>query len=52
MRIPPEIKEKVVVLWIKAISRDDIAHRLDIGNGSVSRIIDQIKSEKFPILTC
>jgi len=48
MRIPPEIKEKVVVLWIKAISRDDIAHRLDIGNGSVSRIIDQIRSREVP----
>lgn len=48
MRIPPEIKAKVVVLWTKAMSRDDIAHLLGIGNGSVSRIIDQIKSREVP----
>src|SRR5690349_21631291 len=47
-RIPPEIKHKVLVMWLKAIPRAEIAHRVGIGEGSVSRIIDQIKSKELP----
>jgi chromosome segregation ATPase len=38
-RLPPEIKEQVLTLWLKAYSRDDIAKIVGIGSGTVSEII-------------
>ncbi|MGD9533813.1 MAG: hypothetical protein AB7V56_08600 [Candidatus Nitrosocosmicus sp.] len=44
-RIPPSIKSKVLMMWLTGTPRNEIAHRVDIGYGSVSRILDKIKSE-------
>jgi transposase-like protein len=38
-RLPPEIREQVLTLWLKAYSRDDIAKIVGIGSGTVSEII-------------
>jgi transposase-like protein len=38
-RLPPEIREQVLTLWLKAYSRDDIAKIMGIGSGTVSEII-------------
>jgi hypothetical protein len=38
-KLPPEIREQVLTLWLKAYSRDDIAKILGIGSGTVSEII-------------
>lgn len=42
-RIPPEIREQVLILWLKAVSRDDIARTVGIGSGSVSEIVNEYK---------
>jgi chromosome segregation ATPase len=39
LRLPPEIKEQVLTLWLQAYSRDDIAKIVGIGSGTVSEII-------------
>lgn len=49
-RIPPSIKLKVINMWLKAMSRDEIAHSVNIGYGSVSRILDNIRSTDIPDL--
>jgi hypothetical protein len=38
-RLPPEIREQVLILWLKAYSRDDIAKIVGVGSGTVSEII-------------
>jgi hypothetical protein len=35
-------------MWLKSIPRAETARRVGIGEGSVSRIIDQIKSKEIP----
>jgi hypothetical protein len=40
LRLPPEIREQVLVLWLKAYSRDDIAKIVGIGSGTVSGIVN------------
>lgn len=49
-RIPTSIKSKVLLMWLKGTPRNEIARRVDIGYGSVSRILDKIKSEEIPDL--
>jgi ribose 5-phosphate isomerase len=39
LKLPPEIREQVLTLWLKAYSRDDIAKVVGIGSGTVSEII-------------
>ena len=41
---------KIRDLWLAGISRDLIARHVDIGCGSVSRIIDEIRSKEVPDL--
>jgi DNA-directed RNA polymerase specialized sigma24 family protein len=36
--IPKEVREKVLMQWIKGNSRDEIARSLEIGAGTVSGI--------------
>ena len=43
LKIPPEIREQVLNLWLQAFSRDDIAKDLGIGAGTVSEIINSYK---------
>lgn len=50
LRTPPIIKSHVLHLWLNGISRDTIVHNVNIGNGSVSRIINDIKSSDIPDL--
>jgi hypothetical protein len=38
-KVPPEIREQVLVLWLRACSRDDIARIAGIGTGTVSEIL-------------
>lgn len=38
-RLPPEIREQVLTLWLKAYSRDDMAKIVGIGSGTVSEIV-------------
>jgi chromosome segregation ATPase len=38
-RLPREIREQVLTLWLKAYSRDDIAKIVGIGSGTVSEIV-------------
>lgn len=38
-KIPSEIREQVLVLWLRGYSRDEIARRIAIGAGTVSDII-------------
>lgn len=38
-RVPPEIREQVLVLWLRAYSRDNIARIAGIGTGTVSEIL-------------
>lgn len=38
-RLPPEIREEVLTLWLKAYSRDDIAKIVEVGSGTVSEIV-------------
>jgi chromosome segregation ATPase len=40
LRLQPEIREQVLVLWLKAYSRDDIAKIVGIGSGTVSGIVN------------
>lgn len=49
-RTPPVIKLKILNLWIFGISRDLIARNVGIGSGSVSRIIDELRSKEVPDL--
>jgi hypothetical protein len=37
--VPPEIREKVLALWLRAFSRDEIAKSIGIGAGTVSEIV-------------
>jgi DNA-binding XRE family transcriptional regulator len=37
--IPPEIREQVLTLWLKAYSRDELAKTVGIGSGTVSEIV-------------
>jgi chromosome segregation ATPase len=39
-RLPPEIREQVLTLWLQAYSRDDIAKIVGIGSGTVSAIVN------------
>jgi chromosome segregation ATPase len=39
-RLPPEIREQVLILWLKAYSRDDIAKIVGVGSGTVSGIVN------------
>jgi hypothetical protein len=36
-KVPPDIRERVLTLWLKAYSRDNIAHI--VGAGTVSEIV-------------
>jgi hypothetical protein len=38
-KVTPEIREQVLVLWLRAYSRDDIARIVRIGTGTVSEIL-------------
>ena len=38
-RLPPEIREQVLTLWLRAFSRDEIAKIVGIGSGTVSEIV-------------
>jgi chromosome segregation ATPase len=38
-RLPPEIREEALALWLKAYSRDDIAKIVEVGSGTVSEIV-------------
>ena len=38
-KIPSQIREQVLILWLRGYSRDDIARRIAIGAGTVSDII-------------
>jgi transcriptional regulator with XRE-family HTH domain len=38
-KVPHEIREQVLVLWLRACSRDDIARIAGIGTGTVSQIL-------------
>jgi hypothetical protein len=38
-RLPPEIREEALTLWLKAYSRDDIAKIVGVGSGTVSEIV-------------
>lgn len=49
-RTPTAIKLKILDLWLSGISRDLIARHVGIGCGSVSRIIDALKSTEVPDL--
>jgi flagellar biosynthesis chaperone FliJ len=42
--IPHKIKVQVLYQWIQGISRDKIAENNDIGRGTVSNIIEQLKT--------
>lgn len=38
-KLPPEIREEALTLWLKAYSRDDIAKIVEVGSGTVSEIV-------------
>jgi hypothetical protein len=38
-KVPPDIRERVLTLWLMAYSRDNIAHIVGIGAGTVSDIV-------------
>lgn len=38
-KLPPEIREQVLTLWLQAYSRDEIAKIAGIGSGTVSEIV-------------
>lgn len=38
-RVPIEIREQVLTLWLQALSRDEIAKSVEIGAGTVSAIV-------------
>jgi DNA-binding CsgD family transcriptional regulator len=54
-KIPKSIREQVIKQWLQGMSRDEIAKVNDIGAGTVSDIIKDIKQtlnkKRFLILT-
>lgn len=38
-KLPPEIREEALTLWLRAYSRDDIAKIVKVGSGTVSEIV-------------
>jgi hypothetical protein len=40
-KVPPEIRTQVLVLWLRAYSRDNIARTVGIGTGTVSEILKE-----------
>lgn len=40
-RLPPEIREQVLTLWLRAFSRDEIAKIVGIGSGTISEIVKE-----------
>ena len=38
-RVPPDVREQVLTLWLRAHSRDEIARIIGIGTGTVSEIV-------------
>ena len=46
-KIPPAIKERVIIDWLQAKPRNTIADELDISYGSVTNIIDEAKRDSI-----
>jgi transposase len=38
-QVPPDVREQVLTLWLRAYSRDEIARIIGIGAGTVSEIV-------------
>jgi hypothetical protein len=51
-KIPSEIREQALTLWLQGYSRDDIARRIAIGAGTVSDIIKayNLRNPEFALL--
>jgi len=49
-KIPKSIREQVIKQWLQGTSRDQIAKDNDIGAGTVSSIIKNIKQKDIPDL--
>ena len=47
-KIPKSIREQVIKQWLQGMSRDEIAKNNDIGAGTVSAIIKDIKQKDIP----
>ena len=47
-KIPKSIRERVIKQWLEGMSRDEIAKNNDIGAGTVSAIIKDIKQKDIP----
>jgi DNA-binding CsgD family transcriptional regulator len=47
-KIPKSIREQVIKQWLQGTSRDQIAKDNDIGAGTVSSIIKNIKQKDNP----
>jgi hypothetical protein len=45
-RIPKSIKEKVILQWLQGYTRERIARENGIGTGTVSKIINEARSQK------
>jgi hypothetical protein len=45
-RIPKSIKEKVILQWLQGYTRERIAKENGIGTGTVSKIINEARSQK------
>jgi hypothetical protein len=48
LKIPKEIKIKVLREWLRAVPRDTIAINSQISSGSVSRIIKEVQNKAIP----
>ncbi len=47
-KIPQKVKIDVITEWLNGLSRDDIATNNHISQGSVSNIIDAVKTQEIP----
>ena len=47
-KVPKSIKQQVIRQWLQGISRDQIAKDNDIGAGTVSAIIKDIRQNDIP----
>ena len=47
-KIPQTIKEQIIIQWLNAIPRDQIALNLGISQGIVSSVVDERRQTDFP----
>jgi transposase len=45
--VPRKVKEQVLDLWVQGLPRQQIAKKTGVGEGTVTGIVDEARSEGF-----